>query len=98
MVLAHAYRLAGRYEDAIAVSQSALDLPRPYHLVKFRNRLTLTISYSELDHIDEAKAEAAEILKLVPNFSVEVYGERVPYRDPAQAERDMAALRKAGLE
>ena len=46
----------------------------------------------------EAKAEAAEVLRLSPNFSVDVWGEGVPYKDPAQAERDMAALRKAGLE
>ncbi len=42
--------------------------------------------------------DLAELLKLVPDFSVQVYGEREPYADPAQAERDMAALRKAGLK
>jgi len=47
--------------------------------------------------MEKAKAEAAEVFKLVPNFSVNVYGERIPYKDPAQAERDTAALRKAGL-
>jgi hypothetical protein len=47
---------------------------------------------------EESRAEAAEVLKLSPNFSVDVYGERIPYKDPAQAERDMAALRKAGLK
>ncbi len=36
--------------------------------------------------------------KLIPNFSVDVDGERIPYKDPDQAERDMAAPRKAGLK
>jgi hypothetical protein len=48
--------------------------------------------------MDEAKVSAAEILKLLPNFSVDVWGERVPYKDPALAERNMGALRKAGLK
>ena len=55
------------------------------------------IPYSELDRIKEAKVEAQQILKLVPNFSVGIYGGRMPYKDPAKAERDMAALRKAAV-
>ena len=58
----------------------------------------LAMLYSEMDLINEAEAEAQKILKLVPNFSVETWGERIPYKDPAQAERDMASLRKAGLK
>jgi len=54
--------------------------------------------YSELDREEEARAEAAEVLKLLPNFSVDVYGERTTWLDPARAEREMAALRKAGLK
>ena len=59
--------------------------------------MEMAILNSELGREEEAQAEAAEILKLVANFSVDVYGERAPYKDPAQAESDMAALRKAGL-
>jgi len=51
-----------------------------------------------MGRIEEAEAEAAEILKLVPNFSVDVWGERNPMKDRSQVERDMAALRKAGLK
>ena len=58
----------------------------------------MVILYSELDLIAEAKEAAAELYKLSPNFFVETYGERVPYTDPALAERDMAALIKAGLK
>jgi hypothetical protein len=47
---------------------------------------------------DDARAEAAEILKLVPNFSVEAWGQIEPYKDKAQIERGMTALRKAGLK
>jgi len=95
--LSHAYRLTGRHEEAVAVVEkrftSTLNYSELYH-----NRIELAILYSELGREEDAKAEAAKILELVPNFSVDVYGERIPYKDPAQAERDMAALRKAGLK
>lgn len=95
--LAHAYRLAGRHEKAIELSRSILDRPHPYS-EGVRNHLNLAISYSELDCTEEAKAEAAGVLKLVPDFSVDVWGERNPMKDRDQVERDMAALRKAGLK
>jgi len=47
---------------------------------------------------EDARAEAEEILKFVPNFSVEVWGQRNPYKDQVQIERGMAALRIAGLK
>jgi hypothetical protein len=57
----------------------------------------LAILYVELGQEEEARVEAEEILKLVSNFSVEVWGQRNPNKDQEQIERDMAALRKAGL-
>ena len=52
-----------------------------------------------LQHVlDEAKTQAAEVLKLVPNFSVDTWGERNPMQDRSQVARDMAALRTAGLK
>lgn len=94
--LSFAYSLMGRYEEALKLLRP---LPgSPLFSEELGNHLRLAILYSELDRIDEAKAEAAEILKLSPSFSVDVYGERIPYKDPAQAERDMAGLRKSGLK
>lgn len=94
--LAHAYRLASRLEDAVAIQEQFLG-PNP-GFTSWGVRRELTILYSELGRMEEAKAEAAELLRLLPHFSVDVYGKRIPYKDPAQTERDMAALRKAGLE
>jgi len=91
------YRLAGRKAEGVETLKRLYD-HLLLHLDAFHGRIGLAILYAELGQLEEAQAEAAEILKLVPNFSVDVYGERVPYKDPAQAERDMAALRKAGLK
>ena len=45
-----------------------------------------------------ARAEVAEVLRLSPKFSLEGMKQRLPYKDPAEAERYLAALRKAGLQ
>jgi Tetratricopeptide repeat len=63
----------------------------PVHLI-------LAIAYSELGREEEARAAAAEVLRINPKFSLEVHKERVPIKNPAVLERTLAALRKAGLK
>ncbi len=60
--------------------------------------LTLAAVYSELGQDAEARAEAAEVLRLNPKFSLEVHKQRAPIKDPVMLERHIAALRKAGLK
>jgi hypothetical protein len=60
--------------------------------------LTMVGVYSELGQAAEARAEAAEVLRLNPNFSLAVHRQRMPIKDPAVLERYLAALRKAGLK
>jgi adenylate cyclase len=92
--LGHAYHLAGRDEEAIIVWRRALtrnpSFP-PAHVF-------LAATYSDLGRDEEAQAEAATILRLIPSFSLEMWGQRLPYKDPAVLERVLAALRKAGLK
>jgi adenylate cyclase len=89
-----AYSLAGRPEEAIA--------PLKQYLTHYPNilgaHLTLAAVYSELGREAEAQAEAAEVLRLNPKFSLEVHRQRAPIKDPAMLERHIAALRKAGLK
>jgi adenylate cyclase len=46
----------------------------------------------------ETRAEAAEVLRINPNWSLEVWKQRIPYKEPATLERVFTALRKAGLK
>ncbi|MGE0823147.1 MAG: tetratricopeptide repeat protein [Candidatus Binatia bacterium] len=89
-----AYYLAGKPEEARA--------PLKQFLSRYPNilgaHLTLAAVYSELGKDAEAQAEAAEVLRLNPNVSLEVHKERAPIKDPAVLERHIAALRKAGLK
>ena len=88
--------LYGRQDEAISAYNEAL-VRNPNYEERVKAHIGLTVVYSELGSTQEARSHALEILELSPNFSVDVWGERVPYKDPAQTERDMAALRKAGL-
>ena len=60
--------------------------------------LGLAVVYSELGRAEEARAAAAEVLRLNPQFSLEVHRQRAPIKDPVVLERQLAALRKAGLK
>jgi adenylate cyclase len=89
-----AYAVAGRYEEARPPLQRYLShYPNilPAHLL-------LAAVYSELGQAAEAQKEAIEVLRLNPNFSLEVHRQRAPIKDPAVLERHLAALRKAGLQ
>jgi len=89
-----AYATAGRPEEAIA--------PLQRYISRYPNilgaHLTLAAVYSELGKEAEAHAEATEVLRLNPNFSLEVHKERMPIKDPAVLEQHIAALQKAGLK
>jgi adenylate cyclase len=83
----------GQYEEAIAAYKEAvLRSPTALH-----PHVVLTASYSLLGHEEEARAEAAKVLRLNPKFSVHNYAERLTFKDQAYIERYVNALRKAGL-
>jgi TolB-like protein/Tfp pilus assembly protein PilF len=89
-----AYAVAGRYAEAQAPLQRYLShYPNILYI-----HLMLAVVYSELGQAAEARAEAAEVLRLNPQFSLEIHRQRVPIKDPAMLERHLAALRKAGLK
>jgi tetratricopeptide (TPR) repeat protein len=89
-----AYAVAGRYAEARD--------PLQRYLSRYPNilpaHLMLAAVYSELGQTAEARAAAAEVLRLNPKFSLAVHKQRMPIKDPAVLERHIAALRKAGLK
>jgi tetratricopeptide (TPR) repeat protein len=89
-----AYATAGRPEEALApLKQFISRYPNILHV-----HLILATVYSELGQADEAQKEVAEVLRLNPQFSLEVHKQRAPIKDPAMLERHIVALRKAGLK
>jgi len=92
--LGQSYHLIGRYEEAIAAFKKVLTR-NPNLLPAHQDLATI---YSGLGREKEAGAEVAEILKISPKYSLEVMRQILPYKDPAVLERQLAALRKAGLK
>jgi TolB-like protein/class 3 adenylate cyclase len=86
--------LTRRYEEAITALKSAL-ARYPNHLGAHRH---LAAVYSALGREEEARAETAEVLRISPNYSLESARQRLPFKDPAILERQLAALRKTGLK
>jgi tetratricopeptide (TPR) repeat protein len=86
--------LTERYDEAIAALKQSLAL-NPNFLYA---HLNLAGVYSALNRDEEARIEVAEFLRLNPNFSFEVWRQRIPFKDPGLIERAVANLRKAGLK
>jgi adenylate cyclase len=92
--LGAAYRTVGRCEEAIAIFKK-LAIRNPTHGPSHAN---LVICYAELGRLDEARAQAAEFVRVQPSFSVEDWQRRMPYKDPIVLDRIITAWRKAGLK
>ena len=92
--LAMAYRLTGRYEEAISSLKEALHhSPRAFWAY-----LELAACSAALERQEEACAAVSEIMRLNPEFSVEAYVKTQPYKNPDHAKHFSDLLRKAGLK
>jgi adenylate cyclase len=59
--------------------------------------LWLASAHAQLGEIEEAKAEAAEVLRINPGFTIEQWKRFVVYKDPKDVEHRVEGMRKAGL-
>jgi adenylate cyclase len=91
--LGQAYRLMGKYEEALSPLRKALGF-----LDYWNTHLQLAAIYSELGRELEAQAEVAEVVRTNPQMSLEILRRMSVQKDPAVLERFLAALRKAGLK
>jgi len=91
--LAVAYRDSGQYEKAIEASKKALQR-EPNSQFPY---IHMAISYIRLGREEEARAAAAEILSINPEFSLERYTKMLPFPQPV-VDRIAEDLRKAGLK
>lgn len=91
--LGTAYRDIGRYEEAIVQLKKAINLT-PDSLYP---HTALAATYSLSGRDEEARAEVSEVLRIQPKISLESLAKRVAYKNKADIDRLIDALRKAGL-
>jgi len=92
--ITHLYCLTGQYEEAIKVGKEATRV-EPNN---FTVRAFLTVAYSLHGRQEEARIEAAEVLRINPKFSIDYWAKTMPYKNEADRELIIGALRKAGLK
>jgi adenylate cyclase len=57
----------------------------------------LAATYAQLGNIEQARAEAAEVLRIEPNWTIDTQARWTPFKRPEDAEHFFDGLRKAGL-
>jgi tetratricopeptide (TPR) repeat protein len=92
-VLAAAYYLSGRSEEAMTAANQALALAPD----SVDARLVLAASLSETRRLDAAKETGREILAIEPGFTLTRFSASQPYRDAAPLKRLVDSLQQAGL-
>jgi len=86
--------LVKRYEEAETSLKRALKITPDF----VPARALLAGTYIETGRPDEARKETAEMLKRSPETTLEIWRQRLPFKDPAFTERCIDALREAGLK
>jgi adenylate cyclase len=92
--LASAYIAMGQYEEAIKILKRIAE-KQPDQIYAHS---MLATAYVLSGREDDARKEAAEVLRIDPNFSVERSFIDSPYKNQAEVGRRKEALRKAGLK
>ena len=87
-VLAHAYRLMLRYDEAIEVYKQAIAIA-PNQIAA---HLGLTICYAQAGQEELARVQGKEILRVAPKFDMAKYAESLTYKDPEDSRRSLEAL------
>jgi tetratricopeptide (TPR) repeat protein len=93
--LSMTYRMLGQYQESIAVVKVAIKR-EPDSLAA---HLNLAATYELAGKEPEARAEAAEVLIINPNFSLEQFANSYPMKNRTDLmDRWVEPLRKAGLK
>ncbi|HVP80850.1 MAG TPA: adenylate/guanylate cyclase domain-containing protein [Thermodesulfobacteriota bacterium] len=86
--------MAGRLEEAVSTFKKAIQRA-PDNIMP---HIGLVTTYSLMGREKEARAEAEEVLRVNPNFSLDNYAKTIPYKDQSEIDKVVNALRKAGMK
>jgi adenylate cyclase len=95
VMLGHALRNAGRFEEAVPAYKIGIQRAPDYIVA----HIGLATTYSLMGREKEARAEAAEILRIDPKFSLDHFAKTgAPYKDQSEIDKIINAMRKVGLK
>ena len=89
-----ALHFTGRYEEAASWFKKAIQRAPDF----LWGHVGLAATYSKMGREEEARTEAAEILRIKPNFSLDFYNKTSALKDQSDKDRVIDALHKAGLK
>jgi adenylate cyclase len=85
--------LLGRYSDALVVLLDSVS-----RSPNSRAHTTLAATYGQLGRLEEAQAEAREVLRIEPNYTITSHRRLLaPFKNSVDAENYFDGIRKAGL-
>ncbi len=87
------YAWTGQYEEAIKWCEKAVG-QQPNDIFA---RILMASVYNFSGRDEEARIEAAKVLRINPKFSLEEYAKKIKYKNQDDKDRVIEALRKAGL-
>ncbi len=91
--LAHAQLLLRQFDKAVMTYRQAI-MRLPDYIMP---RIGLAACYAEMGRLAEARAQAQEVLRIDPDFSIRRHTAMSQYRLPEHTDRRLRALRVAGL-
>ena len=93
--LGHALRNAGRFEEAVSAYKKGIQRAPDYIMA----HIGLGTTYSLMGRENEARAEAEEVLRINPKFSLDYFAKiSATYKDQSEIDKVVNAMRKAGLK
>ena len=90
----HALRVTGRFEEALLAYKKSIQR-EPKNIFAHTG---MAATYILMDREQEARAEAAEVLRINPNFSLDSLARSLPFKEQSMIDSYIGALRKAGLK
>jgi adenylate cyclase len=84
----------GRFEEAVSAYKKSVQR-EPNNIFA---HLGLAGTYIKMGREKEARAEAAEVLRINPKFSLNSFAKILPTKDQSRIDETIDALRKAGLK
>ena len=91
--IAFAYAGVGDYEQCVEVAKRAIALDPNF----VGSHVDLVLCYAALGAEEEARTDAAEIIRTNPRFTLKAYAAYAPYANELDLKLDVERLRNAGV-